>query len=168
MILPVIIYSTIAIGFAILQSILPVSISLFGAIPDIAFIVIVHFAFMNGVMSGQIVGFVSGIFFDFMSLAPFGFNAFVRSLTGHIIGRFKGVIHLDAIFLPMALVGLSYVLKFVISMLLGLVLGVDNILSRLFSIQTLVELLLTIVVTPLIFWPLRLIRDLLSQRRAYR
>jgi rod shape-determining protein MreD len=57
-------------------------------IPDFSFIVLVYFAFTQGAMSGQLMGFASGILLDCLSLSPFGFNAFVRTACGHSIGRF--------------------------------------------------------------------------------
>lgn len=167
MLLPLVIYSTIASVFAILQTNVLIWLSINTVLPDISYIVLVYFAFMYGTMSGQISGFASGLVIDFISLSPFGFNAFIRTVCGHVIGRFKGAILLDAILLPMALVAISMLLKTIVILVLSPIIGSPSIIPRLFSLQGLIEFLFTIVVSPLIFWPLRGIHNFLQSKRAY-
>jgi len=167
MLLPLVIYSLIASIFAILQTNILSFFSIHAVLPDFSYIVLVYFAFMYGTMPGQISGFASGLVIDFISLSPFGFNAFVRTVCGHIIGRFKGAILLDVILLPMALVALSMVLKSLAILLLSPIVGIPSIIPRLFSLQGLIEFLFTAIVSPLIFWPLRGIHNFLQSRRAY-
>ena len=165
---PLIIFTAIAGLFTILQSNVLAFLSFHDVLPDLSFIVLAYFSFMYGTMSGQISGFASGLVFDFVSLSPFGFNAFVRTVCGHVIGRFKGAILLDAILLPMALVASSLIVKVLVVVIISPIIGMSPILVKQFSLQGLIEFLFTIIVSPLVFWPLRIIHNLIQSRRAYR
>jgi rod shape-determining protein MreD len=72
-------------------------------VPDIALCILVFSAYLNGTMTGQLTGFFSGFLLDFLSAAPLGLNALIRTLIGAITGRMKGTFFLDIAFLPMAL-----------------------------------------------------------------
>jgi len=73
------------------------------ALPDLALCILVYTAYVNGTMTGQVTGFFSGFLIDFLSAAPLGLNALVRTLIGALTGLIKGTFFLDLIFLPMAL-----------------------------------------------------------------
>lgn len=160
----------IAVACGILQtSILHVfAFSSFFPIPDLAFIVLVYVAFTQGEMLGQVLGFTSGIVLDFLSLAPFGFNAFVRTVMGHAIGRFKGVILLDSIFLPMSIVSLSLVVKAIVSIVLAMIIGQTSVTQRIFSTDFVLDFFLTVLLAPAMFLPLKGLSRLLMDRKAYR
>lgn len=137
-------------------------------VPDIAFLVLVFVSFTQGAMMGQLLGFSSGLVFDFMSLSPFGFNAFVKTVTGYIIGRFKGIILLDNVFLPMVVVAIALLLRAFISLLLALFLGQISVVQRIISFDFLIEFFMTFALAPLIFWPLKGLSSILFARRTYR
>ncbi|GMO31757.1 MAG: rod shape-determining protein MreD [Spirochaetaceae bacterium] len=80
-------------------------------IPDIALCILVFTAYQNGMMSGQVTGFISGIFLDFLSQAPLGLNIFVRTVTGALAGLLRGNLLLDPVFLPMALCAAATLFK---------------------------------------------------------
>ena len=168
MALPLVIFTSIASILAVLQTNMFMWFSFHAVLPDLSYIVLVFFGFMYGTMPGQIAGFSSGIVIDFISLSPFGFNALVRTVCGHIVGRFKGSILLDAILLPMAIVAVSMLLKALIVLFLSPIIGIPTIITRQFSLQGLIEFLFTILISPLLFWPLRGIHNLIQSRRAYK
>ena len=168
MFLPLVIYTTIASIFAILQTNVFSWLSFHAVLPDFSYIVLIYFSFMYGTMPGQIAGFSSGLIIDFISLSPLGFNAFIRTVCGHIVGRFKGSILLDILLLPMAVIGISMILKALVVLVLSPIVGFPAIISRQFSLQGLIEFLFTILISPLIFWPLRGIHYLIQSRRAYK
>lgn len=80
-------------------------------IPDIAMCILVFTAYQNGMMTGQITGFVSGIFLDFLSQAPLGLNIFLRTVMGAMAGLLRGNLLLDPVFLPMALCAAATLFK---------------------------------------------------------
>jgi rod shape-determining protein MreD len=85
---------------AILQSTLLARLAIYKAVPDLALGIIVYAAYVNGTMTGQLSGFFSGFFLDFLSSAPLGLNALVRTLIGACVGLMKGTFFLDLVFLP--------------------------------------------------------------------
>jgi rod shape-determining protein MreD len=105
---------------AVLQSTLLSHLALYRAVPDIALGIIVYSAYVNGTMTGQVSGFFYGIVLDFLSAAPLGLNAFVRTLIGAITGLLKGTFFLDIVLLPMILCASATLVKALILMMLSL------------------------------------------------
>lgn len=79
--------------------------------PDLALGILVFTAYINGTMTGQLTGFLSGFLMDFISAAPLGFNAFIRTILGACLGAVKGTFFLDGFFLPMGLCAVSTLVK---------------------------------------------------------
>lgn len=99
-----IVWSTaIATVAALIQSTVLAKLAILNAVPDLALGVLVYTAYVNGVMTGQTLGFASGLLLDFLSAAPLGFNAFARTIVGALAGLLKGTFFLDVAVLPMAL-----------------------------------------------------------------
>ena len=107
---------------AILQSTILSHLALYKAVPDLALIIIVFSAYVNGPMVGQLSGFFSGILLDIISAAPLGLNVFIRMLTGALIGLFKGRFFIDAFLLPMILCACATLFKAAILFLLNMIL----------------------------------------------
>lgn len=70
------------------------------AVPDIALCILVFVSYDNGMMTGQLTGFFSGLFIDFLSSAPLGLNVLIRTLAGALSGLVRGNLILDAVILP--------------------------------------------------------------------
>ncbi|MDR2510722.1 MAG: rod shape-determining protein MreD [Spirochaetaceae bacterium] len=101
----------------ILQSTLIARLAFFfrvKTIPDIALCILVFSAYQNGMMTGQVTGFVSGLFLDFLSQSPLGLNIFVRTVIGALTGVIRGNLILDAVFLPIGLCAAATLLKAVL------------------------------------------------------
>ncbi|MDR0452583.1 MAG: rod shape-determining protein MreD [Treponema sp.] len=156
------VFSVIA---GILQSTLLARLAVDHAVPDLALGILVFAAYQNGAMTGQLSGFCSGIMLDFLSAAPLGLNAFVRTLVGALAGRMNGTFFLDSFFLPMALcagaTAIKAVLYFVLHMLFS-----GAIPSYALSESTLwIELAINTLIAPLLFGLLRLFNTLLIGKR---
>jgi len=147
-----VIFSTIA---GILQSTVLDKISFFKAVPDLALCVIVFSAYVNGTMPGQISGFFSGLFLDFLSQAPLGLNCFVRTIIGALTGIFKGAFFLDIIFMPAILCALATIVKAIICVLLHFVIGPAVPLPSFVTSVFWIELGLNALSAPLLFLLLR-------------
>ena len=91
-------------------------------LPDLALVIIVFSAYVNGPMVGQLSGFFSGFLLDILSAAPPGLNNFIRTLTGFLTGLLKGRFFLDAFMLPMVLCACATLFKAVILFFLNLIL----------------------------------------------
>jgi rod shape-determining protein MreD len=153
------------VAAALLQSTLFRRLAIYHAVPDLALGIIVYSAYVNGTMTGQLTGFFSGFLLDFLSAAPLGLNAFVRTLIGSLAGLMKGTFFLDPIFLPIALCGGATLLKalmfFLLHLLLAGAIPSYNFMAPLFW----VELAMNIVAAPFLFGFLRLFESLLAGRR---
>jgi len=148
---------------AILQSIIK---RIVPYVPDLALCVLVFSAYVNGTMSGQVSGFLSGLFYDFLSSTPLGLNSLIRTLIGAFTGLFKGSFFLDVIFLPIIICSLSTLLKAVIIFLLHLIMG--SIVTLTYSLTTPVlwiELGLNAACAPFLFLLLKHFKPILADRR---
>ena len=132
------------------------------SVPDIALCILVFSAYVNGTMTGQLTGFFSGFLLDFISAAPLGLNAFIRTLIGAIAGYMKGTFFLDIFFLPMALCAGATAFKAIAFFLLHLVFAVPH--YELSGPVFWVELGLNSLSAPLLFFFLRRIKFLSPAR----
>ncbi len=160
--------SVFIIAAAVLQSTLLAKIALYHAVPDLALLILVYISYVNGMMKGQLTGFIGGLFLDFISAAPLGLNALIRTLTGAIIGLFKGTFFLDYFFLPMALGASSTVMKAVFTFFLHLLFTEAVPAYRLDIPVFWVELIMNTLLAPLMFAFLRLFSSILIDRRERR
>jgi len=144
-----------AIIAGILQSTLIAKFALFGVIPDFALCIVVYSAYVNGIMTGQVSGFLSGLLLDFLSAAPLGLNCLVRTLIGALAGFFKGAFFLDYFFMPILLCAIATILKALLLFILNLIMGSSvpaySITASLFWI----ELAMNSLTAPLLFFLLR-------------
>ncbi|MDR0524761.1 MAG: rod shape-determining protein MreD [Spirochaetaceae bacterium] len=158
-----------AVGFALLaamlQSTLLRRLAVYHAVPDFVLVIIVFSAYSNGMMTGQLTGFFSGLMLDFLSAAPLGLNMLVRTLIGALAGLIKGAFYLDTVFLPMFLCAGATALKALI--LSGLhLLFTQGVPSYSFSGPMVwVELGFNTVFAPIIFGFLKLFKSLLISDR---
>ena len=62
------------------------AIRIFGVKPDLVFIIVVYSGYSFGPITGQVTGFISGLFHDAVSNSPYGFLAFPKLTVGFIVG----------------------------------------------------------------------------------
>jgi rod shape-determining protein MreD len=155
-----------ALVAALLQSTLLYRLALYRAVPDLALGIVVFSAYVNGGMTGQLSGFFSGILLDFLSAAPLGLNAFIRTLVGALAGRMKGTFFLDVIFLPMILCAAATLVKAVVIFLLHLLLAGAVPAYSLNSPLLWVELMLNTLSAPFLFALLKVFKPLLAEREG--
>jgi rod shape-determining protein MreD len=162
---PVIWGTVFALIAGILQSTLFSRLAIYHAVPDIALGILVFSAYINGAMTGQLTGFFSGLLLDFLSAAPLGLNAFIRTLIGAVGGRMNGTFFLDGIFLPMALCAGATAAKAVLYFILNLLFSGAVPAYSLTGPTLWVELLLNTFIAPFLFGFLKLFKTLLIGRR---
>jgi rod shape-determining protein MreD len=133
--------------------------------PDLTLGILVYCAYVNGTMAGQITGFFSGVFIDFLSASPLGLNAFIRTLIGAAGGLLKGTFFLDIFILPMALCAAATFMRAI--MLAGLHLLFGNAIPAYSFVEPLfwIELCLNTFTAPVLFGILRQFRPLLETKR---
>jgi rod shape-determining protein MreD len=152
------------VAAGILQSTLLPHIALYRAVPDLALGIVVYSAYINGSMAGQVSGFFSGLFLDFLSSAPLGMNCFIRTLIGALTGMIKGNFFLDMVFLPMILCALATLAKAVVLLLLHLVMAGAVPAYSITTPAFWAELALNTISAPLLFGLLRRFRPLSAER----
>ena len=135
------------------------------AIPDIALVILVYSAYVNGIMTGQLTGFFSGFLLDFLSSSPLGFNALIRTLVGALTGFLRGTFFLDLILLPMALCAGATVFKAALYFLLHVLLSGAVPVYSLTGFTFWIELGLNTLAAPFIFGFLKLFATLLVGRK---
>jgi len=149
----------------ILQSTIIARIAFFNVVPDLALCILVFSAYVNGTMTGQISGFFSGLFLDFLSAAPLGLNSLVRTLIGAMAGFFKGVFLLDLFLMPVILCALATIIKALIIYVLHLFFG-SSVPAYLFTSSLFwIELGLNCLSAPLLFFLLKRVKPLSVNRR---
>ncbi|MDR0409736.1 MAG: rod shape-determining protein MreD [Spirochaetaceae bacterium] len=155
-----------AAAAGILQSTLlsPLAIH-FYAKPDIALDILVFSAYVNGVMTGQLSGFFSGLLLDFLSNAPLGLNMFVRTVIGALSGLLNGAFFLDRIALPVFLCAGATLLKAGLLFTLNFLFAGAVPAYSLNSPVLWVELAMNSLLAPLIFLLLNMFNDLVSKIR---
>jgi rod shape-determining protein MreD len=162
---PVIWGTVFALIAGILQSTLFSRLAIYHAVPDIALGILVFSAYINGAMTGQVTGFFSGLLLDFLSAAPLGLNAFIRTLIGAVGGRMNGTFFLDSVFLPMGLCAGATAIKAVLYFLISLLFSGAVPAYSLTGLALWVELLLNTLIAPFLFGFLKLFKTLLIGRR---
>jgi len=155
-----------AAAAALLESTILRRLAVFHAVPDLALGIVVYTAYINGAMTGQLSGFFSGLLIDFLSAAPLGLNAFVRTLAGALAGLLKGNFFLDAFMFPMALCAGATAVKAAALFLLsrffpGVVPAYDALGPTFWA-----EFALNTLLAPALFGFLKLFDSLLIRRRG--
>ncbi|HRY81709.1 MAG TPA: rod shape-determining protein MreD [Spirochaetia bacterium] len=109
-----------SVGCSLLQSTWLHAVAVYAVIPDLALLVIVYVAFQNVRTEGIAAGFLSGLLQDFISSAPLGFNAFVRTVVSFGFNLISGSFYIDRILMPMLFGGAATLLKALATALLAI------------------------------------------------
>jgi rod shape-determining protein MreD len=163
-----IIWATVfALIAAILQSTLfsYITVHFHFPVPDLVLGIIVFSAYVNGPMTGQLTGFFSGLLLDFLSAAPLGLNAFIRTLVGALTGLMRGTFFLDLLFLPMILCACATIFKALLLFALNFLFAGTVHAYSFFNLTFWFELLFNALSAPLLFAFLKLFKSLLMERR---
>ncbi|MDR2588520.1 MAG: rod shape-determining protein MreD [Spirochaetales bacterium] len=138
-------------GFVLLQSTAFMhKLAFSGVVPDLSLIAVIFLANRNGRIMGETAGFAGGLVEDFLSLAPLGFHALVKTLIGFFVGGTCGLVFTGSLFLPMLMTGAATLVKCFLSMLLLMISGGSSA-SGFFSWATLIEMGYTMLLTPFLF-----------------
>jgi rod shape-determining protein MreD len=154
------------VAAALLQSaVFPHFLASVRIVPDLALVILVYSSYVNGTMTGQLSGFFSGFLLDFLSAAPLGLNAFVRTVAGALAGLLKDTFYLDFFFLPMALCAGATIFKALVLFLLQLLFPASVPSYTLGTLTFWIELGLNTLAAPIIFGLLKLFRPLKSKQK---
>ncbi|MGP1576102.1 MAG: rod shape-determining protein MreD [Treponema sp.] len=124
--------------------------------PDLILLLVLYIAVTNGSVPGVIAGFFSGLFFDFLSLAPFGLHSFIFTCVGFLYGIIYKKYNIRTVFFPCLFGGTATILKAVLIFLLRFLFGEIIQVYSMFSFLFWIEVLINMFCTPLMFLLLRL------------
>jgi len=140
-----------ALFFSLFEAAILSNLAFLPAVPDLVLLLVVYVSFKNNSMTGATSGFITGLFLDFLSASPVGLNAFTKSLTGFIAGKFSGSFNLDKILIP-ALMGLAATLfKALVTFVLSLFFGSQILVYGIFDATLWLEVLVNMVCAPMVF-----------------
>lgn len=128
------------------------NISFLFVVPDLVLICTIYLSLLNGKLYGESTGFVSGLFIDFVSGVPLGFNCLYRTIIGYIYGFFCDTVIISGIMMPVFAVGIGTFGKHVLIKILSIFFPNTNLfISGIFSFEFLFELIVNIILAPFIF-----------------
>ena len=151
--------------FVVLQSTIFKDVRLFGVKPDFALIIFLFTSARQGSLRGQLTGFITGLVQDFLSLAPLGFNAFVRTIIGYLYGLLRGSFFIDPIFFPILIVVIGTLLKYFLSYILMLIFVSSASAATVFSARMWIEMGINGFFAPFIFALLKLVKFIPARER---
>lgn len=138
------------LGFILLETSILSNIHSLRYIPDLILICSIYLAVNNGKLFGTTIGFVSGMFLDFMTIGPFGLNCLVHTVMGYFFGTFRKTLNTSGVLIPL-------VFGFAFTLIKGICLFIVSILYPnlkyfdLISLDFLMQILITAILTPFIF-----------------
>ena len=97
--------------FALIEAAILSNLEFLPVVPDLVLLVVLYVSFMNSSTTGSTVGFISGIFLDFLSASPIGLNAFTKTVTGFIFGKLSGSFNLHGVVIPAFMGGVATIIK---------------------------------------------------------
>jgi len=145
---------------ALIESAILSNIAFFRAIPDLSLICVLYFSLHNGRLAGESTGFISGIFIDFLSAAPYGLNCLFRTILGYIGGIFTKTFNTDGIIIPAILGCCATILKSLLILFVAFLFPSSVVPYNPFSIMFLFELCANTILTPVLFKILGLFKNL--------
>ena len=151
------------LGATVIESSVLSNISFLFVVPDFVLICSIYFSLLNGKIVGESTGFLSGLFLDFVSGVPLGFNTLIRTIMGYLFGMFSGAVIITGFFVPILSVGIGTILKTILIQLVALFFpNISIYITGLFSYEFLCELTINIILAPIVFKFLGLFRNSLS------
>lgn len=152
----------------LLQSTIFAQIELAGAKPELAYLVTIVLAMLEGPSAGAIGGFTAGMAQDFLLNAPKGITALTLTLVGYVVGTVRPFITTPSPILPVLLVGgftaVGVLFYGFVSFLLG---QLDEGLVYLVQVA-LLSALYNAILTPILFPVLRRVAEASSPKKVYR
>ena len=146
---------------AVLVQIAAVSqVTLFGATPDLAPLIVVSVGLLAGPIAGAVMGFSMGLFVDFALLQTLGVSSLVLVIIGHFAGRLRETVRdPQATLLPLTAGAAGTAVALVVFSLMQFLLGTEAPVS----IELLRQILATVLINTLLALPVHaLVRRLLA------
>ncbi|MDD5929102.1 MAG: rod shape-determining protein MreD [Spirochaetales bacterium] len=148
----ILISTIILLCTTVIESSLLSNISFLYVIPDLVLMCSIYFSLLNGRTIGQINGFISGVFLDFVTGLPFGFNCLYRTIIGYLFGLFSKNLIISGLLIPVVSVGIGTIAKTIFIQLINVFFpNVSIYVTGLISYNFLFEFIENIILAPVIF-----------------
>jgi rod shape-determining protein MreD len=153
----------------VIQSTLLASATLLGVIPQLALVVIVSFAFVDGERVGLVTGFFGGLIIDLLlPQSIVGLSALVYTLIGYGVATFRQFTTSESVWTPVLVVGVASAVAEVSYALLAIMFGQPWVsIADSAKVAGLV-VLYNVLLTPFVFPIVRRIADRFRPERVYR
>ena len=136
----------------VIESSILSNISVLLVVPDLVLMCSIYFSLLNGTTFGETTGFISGLFLDFVTGIPFGFNCLYRTIIGYIFGLFSNSIIIAGVVMPMLSVGAATIGKTIFIQLISLFFPNTHVyVTGLISYEFLFEFIVNVVMAPVVF-----------------
>ena len=144
--------SFILLCVTVVESSILSNLAILYVVPDLVLICTIYFSLLNGKALGVTNGFISGLFLDFITGLPLGFNCLYRTFLGYLYGLFSNTIIISGIMVPMMSVGIGTLAKTLLVHLIALFFPNVNIyVTSIISYQLLFEFVENVLLAPFIF-----------------
>lgn len=159
----ILISSIILFVTTIIESSIFTNIPFFIVVPDVVLICSIYFSLTNGKLFGEISGFISGLFLDFITGVPFGLNTLLRTIIGYLMGLFAKSVIISGLIMPVLSVGIGTLIKRLLLIIVSLVFPKINLsIYGFISSQFLFEFCANIILAPVIFYILGFFKKSIS------
>lgn len=164
MIIEIIFFSIFSTIFSLFLGLpLELTASLGGALPHIVLSLIVFTSIVRGPNIGMLVATLSGIYFDVSGIFPLGFHLLLFNTLAFLIGTFRSLFLIDKIIGPVIVSFIIHVIYLLLALILGSILSLIQV-SNLFRFETLLEILYTALMSPLVYFIVLKINNYLELR----
>lgn len=121
-------------------------LSIWGVIPDLSLIALLYFALTRGSSRTSVLGWITGLIEDCLSLTPPGFNAFIKASIGFLVGLFHKKVSVDSMFFITILTIGATLIKYILSFGLNFIISDSIPIESFFSYRIVVEIFYNIFV----------------------
>ena len=152
-----------------LQSTLLTKVTILGVIPQLAFVVVVSLAYLEGEKAGVVVGFAAGLLVDLLlPLSIVGLTALVYTSIGYLIGTARQITSGESVWVPVFAVALASAVAEFSYAILAIMMGERWVsLGYTAKVAGLVALYNTLL-TPFVFPVVKKIADKVRPERVVR
>jgi rod shape-determining protein MreD len=156
-----ILYSIIFVTGLVTQFCWVKYISPAGLSPNFLLVCLVFISLIRGPLEGQLLGFAWGLSWDAMSTEMFGCHAFLFTCMGYLIGILSKKWDESKVSAQMSLVFIASLFFLLGMKMLYAVFGGGDFVFN-YNYLTGIQLLLSVLIAPIIFWAGKIITNLLD------
>ncbi|MDR1663162.1 MAG: rod shape-determining protein MreD [Endomicrobium sp.] len=146
-------YFLLYVIFCTLQFFLGKNLNIYGVFPNFILILIVYLGLTRGVVSAEIAGFLFGLTWDVFSTDIFGMRAVIFTITGYLTGIMNKHFNKNSLFTKIVIIlSANLFYRFGFSFIYWVLPVSENGSSFFITVQIVFKVLITILITPVVFF----------------